>query len=123
MKLLLDMNMSPALAEYLRQAGREALHWSSVGAATASDPTISTYAAVAGYVVVTHDLDFGALVARVNASVPSIIQIRADDLSVAQLGAKLLAVIEDIEPELLAGALVTIDPVKIRVRVLPLRAQ
>jgi predicted nuclease of predicted toxin-antitoxin system len=122
-KLLLDMNMSPALAEYLREAGHDAIHWSAVGAVTATDPTISAYAATAGHVVVTHDLDFGALTARGNSGAPSIIQISADDLSVAQLGVKLLAVIEDVGPELLTGALVTIDPVRVRIRVLPLRPE
>ena len=71
----------------------------------------------------THDLDFGALVARANARTPSIIQIRADDLSVRELGAKLIAVVDDITPELLAGALVTIDLVGVRVRILPIRRQ
>lgn len=115
------MNLSPAVAERLRQAGHEALHWSQVGAITANDPAISAHAATNGFVIVTHDLDFAALHAQANRRSPSVILIRADDLSVSQLVARLEAVIVDIQPELEAGALVTIDLLRTRVRILPLR--
>jgi predicted nuclease of predicted toxin-antitoxin system len=73
--------------------------------------------------VVTHDLDFGALLSRSGLQSPSVVQIRADDLSVDALGAKLVAVLNDLAGELQTGALVTLDPVRVRYRVLPLRRQ
>jgi predicted nuclease of predicted toxin-antitoxin system len=37
MKLLVDMNLSPGWVTFLSAAGFEAVHWSAVGAADASD--------------------------------------------------------------------------------------
>ena len=114
------MNVSPAVALRLRVSGHEAIHWSQAGPSTANDPTISAYAAANRYVVVTHDLDFAALHAKANTRSPSVILIRADNLSVPDLTAKLEALIADLELELISGALVTIDLLRTRVRVHPI---
>ncbi len=37
MKFLLDMNLAPRWAEFLQKAGMEALHWSRLGTANATD--------------------------------------------------------------------------------------
>lgn len=63
MKLLLDMNLSPALCGVLKSAGFEAVHWSAVGEFNATDPELMLYATRQTYVVITHDLDFGAILA------------------------------------------------------------
>jgi predicted nuclease of predicted toxin-antitoxin system len=119
-KLLLDMNVSPAVAERLRATQHYALHWSDVGPVAATDTAIALYAAANGYVIVTHDLDFGALHARSSATSPSVILIRADDLSVPDLSARLLPVVANLAADLAAGALVTIDLDRTRVRILPI---
>ena len=54
MRLLLDMNLSP-------QRGHDVIHWSEVGDPRASDETLMGYARQHEFVVITHDLDFGAL--------------------------------------------------------------
>jgi predicted nuclease of predicted toxin-antitoxin system len=56
MRLLLDMNLSPDLSVPLGTAGHECVHWSSVGAATASDESIMRYAKEDSLIVVAHDL-------------------------------------------------------------------
>jgi predicted nuclease of predicted toxin-antitoxin system len=43
------------------QEGFEAVHWSDVGRASASDTEIMDYADARGFVIVMHDLDFGML--------------------------------------------------------------
>ena len=63
MKLLVDMNLSPRWIDLLTEAGFEAAHWSAVGAANASDTEIVGYASAHDYVVLTHDLDFSAILA------------------------------------------------------------
>jgi predicted nuclease of predicted toxin-antitoxin system len=63
MKILIDMNLSPMWVQFLVSHGIEAVHWSSIGEASASDSRILDYAASNGYVVFTHDLDFGMLLA------------------------------------------------------------
>ena len=74
MLLVLDMNLSPDLCAPLSAAGHEAVHWSTLGAPTASDESIMAYARDHGLVVVTHDLDFGAILAATHAHGPSVVQ-------------------------------------------------
>jgi predicted nuclease of predicted toxin-antitoxin system len=60
-KLLLDMNLPPSLTATLRSTGFSAVHWSEVGDPRAADTTVLDWAQTNGHVLVTHDLDFGAL--------------------------------------------------------------
>ncbi|MBV8794319.1 MAG: DUF5615 family PIN-like protein [Hyphomicrobiales bacterium] len=63
MKLLVDMNLSPRWVKALIEAEIEASHWSTLGPANASDADIMAFARANGYVVLTHDLDFSAILA------------------------------------------------------------
>lgn len=63
MKVLVDVNLSPGWTDVLAAHGIEAVHWTSVGAPRASDAELMGYARDHGYVVFTHDLDFGTLLA------------------------------------------------------------
>lgn len=63
MKLLVDMNLSPDWVAVLRAAGWEAEHWAQVGNPRATDTEIMAWAEERGWVVFTHDLDFGSLLA------------------------------------------------------------
>jgi predicted nuclease of predicted toxin-antitoxin system len=63
MKLLVDMNLSPLWIPFLEQHGFQAVHWSALGSASAPDAEIMEYANSGGYIVFTHDLDFGRLLA------------------------------------------------------------
>ncbi len=80
-KLLIDMNLSPQWCEVFKQRGWEALHWSTVGNPRASDRTIMNWAQTNDYIVFTHDLDFGAILAVTHAEGPSVIQVRTQDVS------------------------------------------
>ncbi|HEV2194767.1 MAG TPA: DUF5615 family PIN-like protein [Candidatus Acidoferrum sp.] len=119
MKLLVDMNLSPRWIPFLRDAGWEATHWSTVGKADASDLEIMTFAAVHGYVVLTNDLDFAAILAASHHKKPSVAQIRAQDLSLNVIGAQIVAALRHVQTELEAGALLTIESDRTRLRVLP----
>lgn len=121
MRLVLDMNLSPRWCEVLRDAGWECVHWSTVGAATAPDDEVMEWAAAHGYVLVTHDLDFSVLLARAASRGPSVVQVRAADVSVEALGPQLVQVLRAHEEALHAGALITLDARSARVRILPLR--
>jgi predicted nuclease of predicted toxin-antitoxin system len=81
MKLLIDMNLSPRWGRLLGSEGFEAVHWSDVGPADASDREIMDHARTHGFVVLTHDLDSGAILAATRDAKPSVVQIRADDIS------------------------------------------
>ena len=114
------MNLTPAWADYLAAAGHEASHWSRIGAATAPDTAIMDKARETGAVVLTHDLDFGAILAATRGQKPSVIQIRADRLTPEAIGPQVVATLSQLASALAEGALVTIDPGRTRVSVLPL---
>ena len=90
MKLLVDMNLSPRWVSSLTDVGIEAAHWSTLGSANASDSEIMSYASEHGYVVLTHDLDFSALLAATRGQKPSVVQIRTNDLDITRLGIRSL---------------------------------
>lgn len=60
MKILIDMNLSPLWVEFLKDAGFEPVHWSTIGEPAAPDNEIMEYAAANGLLIFTHDVDFGA---------------------------------------------------------------
>jgi predicted nuclease of predicted toxin-antitoxin system len=120
-KLLVDMNLSPHWVDRLNVAGLAAVHWSSVGRMDAPDIEIMAHAAKYDYVVLTHDLDFSAILAATQGTKPSVVQIRSDNLSLAAIGEPLIAALRQMTPELEAGALLTVDPGRTRLHLLPLR--
>ena len=120
MKLLVDMNLSPRWIGVLAAAGIESVHWSTLGAGNAPDIAIMAFAAANDYVVLTHDLDFGAILAATQGEKPSVVQIRAEDVSPDVIGAPVVSALRQMADELELGALVTVDPNRTRLRVLPL---
>ena len=119
MKIIVDVNLAVRWANMLSDRGIEAVHWTAVGAANAQDIEIMSYARENGYSVFTNDLDFSAILVSTRASVPSVIQIRAEDTRpeanldrVADALIKFSASIEQ-------GALITIDANKTRLHILP----
>lgn len=119
MKFLLDMNLSPLVATWLKDEGFNAVHWTSVGDPRAADSEILDWAAKNGYVIITHDLDFGAMLAISRRSQPSVVQVRAQDVLDPQVWDELIAALRTHWAVLEAGALVSVDAARSRVRILP----
>ena len=120
MKVLVDMNRSPQWVPVLEQHGWPAVHWSQVGDPRAPDAAILAWAKANGYVVFTHDLDFGAILAATQVEGPSVIQVRAQNVLPNYLGASVIAAIRQHEALLEAGALISVDETTSRARILPL---
>lgn len=120
MKLLVDMNLSPRWVGALAEAGIEAVHWSTLGSSKAPDSEIMAFAATHGYIVLTHDLDFSGMLAATHGEKPSVVQIRAEAVNPDTIGKPVIAALRQMEPELQEGALLTIDPFRTRLRLLPL---
>ena len=119
MKILIDMNLSPDWVKVLERAGWEAVHWSTVGDMRAPDDVIMLWARENGYIVFTHDLDFGVLLALTRDESPSVIQVSTQDVFPEVLGDRLVKVLREHQSVLEKGALLTVDEGKSRVRVLP----
>lgn len=120
MRFVIDMNLSPAWVEVLTGAGHHAVHWSTVGEITAPDELIMAWAREHGCVVFTHDLDYGALLHATAATSPSVMQIRSEDVRPDKLAACVMNALSSCQADLETGALVTVDPRRWRVSLLPL---
>lgn len=73
-----------------------------------------------GYIVLTHDLDFSAILAATKGTGPSVVQIRSEDVNPDVIGSKFAAALHQMKSELEAGALLSIDIKTKRLRLLPL---
>jgi predicted nuclease of predicted toxin-antitoxin system len=120
MKILIDMNLSPRWIDFFANVGLHALHWSKVGPVNASDREIMAWASANDYIVMTHDLDFSAILAATQGDKPSVVQIRGDEISPDAIGTKVVLSLRQAEAELNAGALISIDAKRTRLRILPL---
>ena len=120
LKLLVDMNLSPEWVQALRKHGWQAVHWSTVGDPRASDKDIMDWADARQYVVFTHDLDFGTMLALSHEAGPSVLQIRTEDTLPDYLEGPVIAALSQHEADLSTGALVVVDESRSRVRVLPI---
>jgi predicted nuclease of predicted toxin-antitoxin system len=123
MKLLVDMNLSPRWVQTLERNQFEAEHWSHVGDPKAPDAELMAHAARHDYVVLTNDLDFGAILAVTHASKPSVVQIRSDNLSPDAIGEQVVLALQQTRDQLRAGALVNVNLQRTRLRVLPLTSE
>ncbi len=123
MKLVIDMNLSLRWVYVLKAAGFEAEHWSTLGVGNAPDIEIMAYAVTNGCVVLTHDLDFSTMLAANRNEKPSVVQIRAGDVSPEVIGKQVIAALRQMRTELEQGALLTIDLKRTCLRVLPLRVK
>jgi len=121
MKIVIDMNLSPQWVSVLETAGHEAIHWSQIGAANAPDREIMNWARTNNYVVFTHDLDFGAILAATDANSPSVFQVRTQDISPKKLAVIVLSSLKQFEDILIEGALITINEKQARAHLLPLK--
>ena len=120
MKFLIDMNLSPLWVRFLAGKGFDRVHWSSIGPPSAPDTQIMDHAARNQMIVFTHDLDFGALLANRKSSRPSVVQVRTQDVLPSAIGDIVLRALHASRSQLEAGALVTVDPNRHRIRLLPI---
>ena len=118
--LLVDMNLSPDWIPVLQRHGWQAIHWSEVGESMASDEEIMRWAVAREYVVFTHDLDFGRILALTRGTGPSVLQVRAQNVLPDHLEGPVIAALNQHEADLTSGALVVVDESRSRVRVLPI---
>lgn len=120
MNFLIDMNLSPLWVEFFTNNGYHALHWAAVGDARATDRVLMEWARANNYIVFTHDLDFGTILAVTNADSPSVLQNRTQDILPQHLGELVLAALTQFHAFLEQGALITVDESSARARILPI---
>ncbi|MCF2970854.1 DUF5615 family PIN-like protein [Synechococcus sp. Nb3U1] len=114
MELLLDQGLPRSAPTLLSQLGIVSIHIAEIGLSDAEDAVLLSK----GYILVTLDADFHALLALSGSSSPSVIRI--EGLRALPISLLLQSVIGQCQKELLQGAMVTVQPNRIRIHLLPI---
>lgn len=123
MKFLLDENMPPSLAHKLKSIGYETRHVIEIGYNSTADFKIAELAASTGEIIITHDTDFGTILALSGANKPSVILFRWQIISLHTVFQFLEKYLIELENDLNQGCLIAVDDNKMRIRPLPLKSK
>lgn len=120
MKFLADMGLARRTVSFLRAQGYDAIHLREQQLQRLPDEEIIAKARAEGRIILTHDLDFGRIIALSRAKKPSVITFRLKDMRPVQVNEYLAQVLAHFSPQLVAGALVSVNERGIRIRPLPI---
>ena len=120
MKFLVDMPLSPKTVEFLKNLGYEVVRVSELGMAKSKDKDIFDYAKQNEMVLLSMDLDFGNILAYTHSKKPSVIIFRLQYPSPEHVNSLLSSNLSNIKKDLMKGAIVIIEDLKIRIRDLPI---
>lgn len=123
MKLLLNMNIHRDMDVPLKERGHDCRHIGDIGMARAKDIDIVAEAKKTGETIITHDLDYGHLLAFSGESTPSVIILRLRNLQTNEIISRLDSVWSEIESALEKGAIVSISDKSLRIRNLPIETE
>lgn len=114
------MGISPKAVAYLRDLEHDAVHLLDEGLKNIADPDILAKVRQEGRTLLTHDLDFGDLLAASGAALPSVVIFRLRNMRPEQVNRYLQAVLEAHGEALERGAVVSVTEGQLRLRLLPL---
>jgi predicted nuclease of predicted toxin-antitoxin system len=119
--IVIDNCLPVSWVAYLQRHGHTPRHWRELGPANAPDSEIMLWAKENAAVVLTQDLDFTKLLFQTRAALPSVIQLRLDDVRPTSIGEDVMLILKQHGAELRRGALITVKGHKSRLRILPLQ--
>ncbi len=119
MKCLVDVGVSRTTVQVLRGQGHEVLSLIEEHLERLSDAEILQKARQEACIVVTFDLDFADLLALGAHTLPSVIIFRLYNQTPPSVTPRLLQVLEECGKDLVAGAIVTVEDSRYRLRRLP----
>ncbi len=120
MKFLLDMNVPRSLARLLTDRGHDCRHVGDIGMGQAVDEAILREARAHQEVIITHDLDYGHLLALSGEAGPSVVIFRLRNTHPENLFFQMMRLWTEMEGPLLRGAIVVLEDAALRVRLLPI---
>ena len=121
MKFLADMGISPKTVAFLQALGHSAEHLHHQDLDRLPDSAILDKARSEGRILLTHDLDFGELLAASGTRLPSVIIFRLRNMHPERVNRYLRVIISQHRALLEQGAIISVAEGQIRVRPLPLR--
>lgn len=121
MNFLADMGISPKVVEFLRNNGHQAIHLQQQSLHKLKDPQILEKACDEGRILLTHDLDFGDLLAASGTKLPSVIIFRLRNMKPENVNLYLFEIISTYSESLESGAIITVTERRMRMRYLPIR--
>ena len=126
MKFLADtplrahVGISPRVVSALREGGHDAVHLNEQGLGKMPDGEILTKARAERRVLLTHDLDFGELLAANHGELPSVIIFRLRDMRAENVIFHLFVILEKQTTALEKGVVCSVSERKVRIRALPI---
>lgn len=120
MKFLADMGISPQTITFLRSLQFDAFHLAEQQLYRLPDDQIIELAREQGRIILTHDLDFGTLMAASRAALPSVIIFRLANMTPAYVNHHLQLILAEHQAALIKGALLSVREGQVRVRLLPI---
>jgi len=123
MNFLLNMNVHRDMAAPLKKRGHVCRHVGDIGMSRATDVEIVAEAKRTGETIITHDLDYGHLLAFSGEKAPSVIILRLRDLRPGEVVSRPDAVWKEIETPLTEGAIVSLSDKSLRIRTLPIESE
>jgi predicted nuclease of predicted toxin-antitoxin system len=116
MRFLADMGISPKVVDFLQHLGYKSAHLHKEGLHRLNDSQILEKARKEGYIVLTHDLDFGELLAASGADLPSVLIFRLRNMRPENVSRYLFKIISEYSKNLESGAIITVTEGRIRMR-------
>jgi len=123
MKLLLNMNVPRTLIMLLAAHGHVCRHAGDIGLAQASDVAVLEAARGSQEAIITHDLDYGHLLAFSGESAPSVVILRVRNTHPDHLLTTITRAWPEIAGSLNDGAVVILEDAAIRIRRLPIAGE
>lgn len=123
MNFLLNMNVNRDMTAPLEKRGHVCRHAGNIGMSRAKDVEIVAEAKRTREVIITHDLDYGHLLAFSGESAPSVLILRLRDLRTDEILSRFDAVWSEIETPLTEGAIVSLSDKSLRIRNLPIELE
>jgi predicted nuclease of predicted toxin-antitoxin system len=121
LKFLVDMPLSPHLAQWLVERGHDAVHAADIGLDRATDAEVIARARRDRRTAITADLDYPRLLALAGETEPSVILFRGGNWSDAAVISKMGALLDSIDELEMEQSILVIDADRVRRRRLPIK--
>jgi predicted nuclease of predicted toxin-antitoxin system len=121
MRFLVDMNLATEVAAWLRGQGHDAVHLREAGLQELGDAAVLAKAVAERRVVLTFDLDFADISAAATEAGAAVVLFRLRSAQTTHIIDRLRTVLASAAAQALeTGAVVIVEPTRLRVRRLPI---